>query len=55
MITNNFTPRHNGVSKSADEEKMLKAIGVSSMDELIDKTVPAAIRLPKPLKTTGLQ
>ncbi len=49
MITNNFTPRHNGVSKVADEEKMLKVIGVSSLDELIDKTVPAAIRLPKPL------
>lgn len=49
MITNNFTQRHNGVSKAADEEKMLKVIGVSSLDELIDKTVPAAIRLPKPL------
>ena len=49
MITNNFTPRHNGVSKPCDEEKMLQTIGVKSMDELIDKTVPAAIRLPKPL------
>lgn len=49
MITNNFTPRHNGVSKAADEEKMLKAIGVSSMDELIDKAVPASIRLDKPM------
>ncbi|MDE6113396.1 MAG: glycine dehydrogenase (aminomethyl-transferring), partial [Bacteroidales bacterium] len=28
---------------------MLKTIGVSSMDELIDKTVPAAIRLKQPL------
>lgn len=45
MISNNFTPRHNGVSKAADEEKMLKTIGVSSMDELIEKTVPAHIRL----------
>ena len=49
MISNNFTPRHNGVSKSADEEVMLKAIGVSSMEELIDKTVPAGIRLEKPM------
>ena len=49
MISNNFTPRHNGVSKPADEEKMLKEIGVSSMDELIDKAVPAAIRLKEPM------
>ena len=49
MITNNFTPRHNGVSKASDEEKMLKAIGVSSMEELIDKTVPAHIRLKEPM------
>ena len=49
MITNNFAPRHNGVSKASDEEKMLKTIGVSSMDELIDKTVPAAIRLAEPM------
>ena len=49
MITNNFAPRHNGVSKEAEVEKMLKTIGVASMDELIDKTVPAAIRTGKPL------
>lgn len=49
MISNNFTPRHNGVSKSADEEKMLKEIGVGSMEELIDKAVPAAIRLNAPM------
>ncbi len=49
MITNNFTPRHNGVSREADVQKMLQTIGVSSMDELIDKTVPAAIRSGKPL------
>ena len=41
MISNNFAPRHNGVSKSVDEEKMLKEIGVSSMVEIIDKAVPA--------------
>ena len=49
MISNNFTPRHNGVSTSADEEKMLKTIGVASMNELIDKAVPASIRLDKPM------
>ena len=40
MISNNFAPRHNGVSKSVDEEKMLKENGVISMDEIIDKAVP---------------
>lgn len=49
MISNNFTPRHNGVSTPADEAKMLQTIGVSSMDELIEKTVPAHIRLSEPM------
>ena len=49
MISNNFVSRHNGVSKSSDEEKMLKEIGVASMDELIEKAVPAAIRLNEPM------
>lgn len=49
MISNNFTRRHNGVSKPEDEQKMLEAIGVKSMDELIDKTIPANIRLKEPL------
>jgi glycine dehydrogenase len=48
MITNNFTPRHNG-PQVADVEKMLKVIGVSSIDELIDKTIPSSIRLKAPL------
>ena len=48
MITNNFTPRHNG-PQTADVEKMLKVIGVSSIDELIDKTIPSSIRLKAPL------
>ena len=30
-------------------EKMLRVIGVSSLDELVEKTIPAAIRLPKAL------
>ena len=49
MISNNFAPRHNGVSKSSDVEKMLKEIGVASMEELIDKAVPASIRLNDPM------
>lgn len=48
MITNNFIERHNG--PGADEQKkMLSEIGVSSLDELINRTVPAAIRLKNPL------
>ncbi|MBQ8703876.1 MAG: aminomethyl-transferring glycine dehydrogenase [Bacteroidales bacterium] len=49
MTNHNFVSRHNGVSKEADVQKMLHTIGVNSMDELIEKTVPAAIRLPEPL------
>ncbi|MBR3985876.1 MAG: aminomethyl-transferring glycine dehydrogenase [Bacteroidales bacterium] len=49
MISNNFTQRHNGVCNAAEEAKMLKEIGVSSIDELIDKAVPAAIRLKEPM------
>ena len=53
MTTNNFASRHNGVSKEADVKKMLETIGVSSMDELIEKAVPAAIRLKEPLALEG--
>ncbi len=48
MITNNFIDRHNGPGKE-DTERMLKAIGVNSLDQLIDETLPASIRLAKPL------
>lgn len=48
MLSNNFACRHNGPN-AEETAKMLKTIGVSSMDELIDKTVPAAIRLKQPL------
>ena len=40
--------RHIGISEQ-DEEKMLRKIGVKSLDELIDKTIPANIRLKEPL------
>ncbi|MDR0988863.1 MAG: aminomethyl-transferring glycine dehydrogenase [Prevotellaceae bacterium] len=41
--------RHIGISKS-DEERMLRKIGVADLDELIDKTIPADIRLKEPLQ-----
>ena len=49
MTVNDFTSRHNGVSKDTEVQKMLQTIGVSSMDELIEKAVPAAIRLKEPM------
>ena len=48
MVNSSFTSRQVGPSPK-DVEKMLKVIGVSSMDELIEKTIPSAIRLPKAL------
>jgi len=48
MITNNFIERHNGPRKN-EQVKMLEKIGVSSLDELINQTVPETIRLKKPL------
>ncbi|MFD0766044.1 aminomethyl-transferring glycine dehydrogenase [Mucilaginibacter lutimaris] len=43
-----FQQRHIAPNQ-ADTDKMLKTIGVNSLDELIDETVPAKIRLKKPL------
>ncbi len=48
MITDNFTQRHLG-PRTAELTPMLEKIGVSSLEELIDKTVPASIRLKEPL------
>ena len=44
-----FAGRHIGPNEEESIE-MLKTIGVSSIDELIDKTLPAPIRLKKKLK-----
>jgi len=44
-----FEDRHIGTD-SAEKSAMLKAVGFNNIDELIDKTVPAAIRLKSPLK-----
>jgi glycine dehydrogenase len=43
-----FDQRHIGLS-SRDVETMLHTVGVASMDELIDQTVPASIRRAAPL------
>lgn len=48
MITDNFAKRHIGPNDE-EVEIMLKKIGVSSIDGLIDETVPASIRLKEPL------
>lgn len=48
MITDNFTARHNG-PRGNEIEVMLEKIGADSLDELIDQTIPKAIRSKKPL------
>ncbi|MCK9422571.1 MAG: aminomethyl-transferring glycine dehydrogenase [Bacteroidales bacterium] len=48
MINNNFARRHNG--PFGDEiNTMLEKIGVSSLDQLIDQTVPSSIRIKEAL------
>ncbi|MBP0123422.1 MAG: aminomethyl-transferring glycine dehydrogenase [Candidatus Nitrotoga sp.] len=50
MITSDkFVDRHNGPRES-DVRAMLDKIGVVSVDELIDRTIPSAIRLKQPLR-----
>jgi len=48
-MSTTFSSRHNG-PRLNDVNEMLNVIGVKSLDELIDKTIPAAIRLKEPLK-----
>lgn len=43
-----FAARHNGPGKEQVKE-MLRVVGVESVDQLIDETVPKGIRLQKPL------
>ncbi|MGZ3918673.1 MAG: aminomethyl-transferring glycine dehydrogenase [Bacteroidia bacterium] len=49
MATDKFVSRHNG-PREHEVKAMLKKIGVSSVDELINQTVPSNIRLKQPLK-----
>ena len=44
----NFSERHNGLNE-LDINKMLKDIGVDSIDKLIDQTIPSSIKLNKVL------
>jgi glycine dehydrogenase len=48
MVTDLFASRHIGIRKD-DLSKMLKTIGVESIDQLIDETIPSEIKLKKPL------
>lgn len=46
--TTEFRQRHIGVNEE-EAAKMLRTIGISSLNELIDRTVPQSIRVNKPL------
>lgn len=48
ISTDKFVNRHNG-PRSNDVKVMLSKIGANSLDELIDQTIPSAIRLKAPL------
>ena len=48
ITTDKFVNRHNG-PRANDIAAMLKKIGANSVDELINQTVPASIRLKQPL------
>ena len=48
ITTDKFVDRHNG-PREKEIAAMLKKIGARSLDELIEQTVPAAIRLKQPL------
>ncbi len=48
---NEFTRRHIG-SNDSETRQMLEAIGIKTLEELIDKAIPASIRNPAPLRVT---
>lgn len=48
MEMDQFKKRHIGLNET-DIKKMLETIGVSSIDQLIDQTIPSDIRLSEPL------
>jgi glycine dehydrogenase len=47
-MSDQFANRHNGPS-AAEVQAMLRKTGATSLDELIDQTIPPAIRLKQPL------
>jgi len=50
----NFTERHIGLNPD-DIQQMLDTLGISNLDDLIDKTVPQAIRFQQELKLPPAQ
>ena len=52
MSSTNFRNRHNG-PRQEEVSHMLQSIGVNSIDQLINETVPAHIRLKAPLNITS--
>jgi len=50
--TDAFVPRHLGPDHD-EQEAMLQIVGVDSLDQLIDQTIPAPIRLQRPLALPG--
>jgi glycine dehydrogenase len=48
MKTDSFALRHLG-PRDHDLPKMLETIGVETLDQLINETIPSDIRLKKPL------
>ena len=54
MQLDSFSRRHIGPSPS-DTQSMLEYINASSLDALIDETVPAQIRLKSPLRLAKAQ
>ncbi|WP_318455239.1 aminomethyl-transferring glycine dehydrogenase [Photobacterium leiognathi] len=51
---NSFAHRHNGPNAN-EQQRMLETIGVGSIDQLIEQTVPASIRLPSPMELAPAQ
>lgn len=49
-----FSERHIGPNE-AETKEMLQVVGVSSLDQLIEQTVPDAIRLTTPLEVTNAE
>jgi glycine dehydrogenase len=54
QATDIFAQRHIGVNEQQIQE-MLQILGIDSLDALIDQTVPAAIRLHRPLQLPAAQ